>query len=78
MVVSALSPWLGRDRRAPPIDVGGRLVGLRGDGAELDVPVDLGVDLAQLAGCLERVDPTAHVTEGDGLALYCHVLITCP
>src|SRR4029077_916162 len=38
------------------------------DGAELDVPVDLDVDLGELALRLERGDPAAQITEGDGLA----------
>src|ERR1700748_820395 len=44
------------------------------DGAELDVPVDLGVDLGELVLRLERGDPAAQITEGDGLAFDGHVL----
>ena len=42
------------------------------DGAELDVPIDLGVDLAQFAGRLQRLHPVAHIAEGDGLAFGGH------
>src|SRR5262249_61877940 len=38
------------------------------DGAELDVPVDLGVDFGELALRLERRNPAAQVAEGDGLS----------
>ena len=44
-----------------------------GDGAELDVPIDLGVDLAQFAGRLQRLHPVAHVAEGYGLAFDGHI-----
>src|SRR5262249_36771112 len=43
-------------------------------GAELDVPVDLGVDLGELALRLERGDPAAQIAEGDGLARDGHLL----
>ena len=33
------------------------------DGAELDVPIDLGVDLVQLARRAQRVDPAAQIAE---------------
>ena len=35
------------------------------DGAELDVPVDLGVDFGELALRLERFDKAAQIAEGD-------------
>src|SRR5262249_46897026 len=38
------------------------------DGAELDIPVDLGVNLGELALRLERGDPAAQIAEGRGLA----------
>src|SRR6185503_16254980 len=41
-----------------------------GDGAELDVPIDLGVDLAQFSGRLQRLHPVAHVAEGYGLSFH--------
>ena len=43
------------------------------DGAELDVPIDLGVDRLQLALRLQRGDPAAQVAEGDRLAFNRHV-----
>src|SRR5262249_28645925 len=44
------------------------------DGAELDVPVDLGVDFGELALRLERLNPAAQVAEGDGPSFGGHVL----
>src|SRR5262249_15725680 len=38
------------------------------DGAELDVPVDLGVDFGELALRLERIDKAAQIAEGDSLS----------
>ena len=43
-------------------------------GAELDIPVDLGVDLPDLAGVGERLDPAAEIAEGDRLAFDVHSL----
>src|SRR5262249_59968377 len=43
------------------------------DGAELDVPVDLGVDLGELASRLERLNPAAQVAEGDRPSFGRHV-----
>ena len=49
------------------------------DGAELDVPVDLGVDLVQLAGRLQRLDPAAQIAEGDRFSFdaSCVLLVSC-
>ena len=44
------------------------------DGAELDIPVDLRFDLAQVAGGLQRGDPAAQIAERHGLALQAHSL----
>src|SRR5262249_8446149 len=44
------------------------------DGAELDVPIDLGVDFGELALRLERGDPAAQIAEGGGLAFNGHIL----
>ncbi len=38
------------------------------DGAELDVPVDLGVDFGELALRFERLDKAAQIAEGDRLS----------
>ena len=38
------------------------------DGAELDVPVDLGSDFRELALLFDRGDPAAQITEGDRLS----------
>ena len=38
------------------------------DGAELDVPVDLGVDFGELALRPERLDKAAQIAEGDRLS----------
>ncbi len=43
-------------------------------GAELDIPVDLGVDLPDLAGVVQRLDPAAEIAEGDRLAFDVHSL----
>ena len=44
--------------------------------ADLDVPIDLGVDLPDLAGCVQRLDPAAKIAVGDRLAfdVHCEVL----
>jgi len=39
------------------------------DGAELDVPVDLAVDVLHFALRAQRREPTAHVAKGNRLAL---------
>src|SRR5262249_32258563 len=39
------------------------------DGAELEVPIDLGGDLGELVLRLQRRDPAAHVAEGGRLTL---------
>jgi len=44
------------------------------DGAELDVPVDLGVDFGELALRFEHRDPATQVAEGDGPSFGGHVL----
>ena len=51
---------------------GARALGDARDGAELDVPIDLGVDLVQFAGRLQRLHPVAHIAEGDRLAFGGH------
>jgi hypothetical protein len=38
------------------------------DGAELDVPVDLGVDFGELALRFERLDKAAQIAKGDRLS----------
>ncbi len=43
------------------------------DGAELEVPVHLGIDFLQLARCFERGKPAAQIAEGDGFAFDRHV-----
>ena len=42
------------------------------DGAELDIPIDLGVDLLQFAGALERLHPAAHIAERNRLSFCAH------
>src|SRR6266403_2004078 len=42
------------------------------DGAELDVPVDLAVDLAQLPGRLQRLEPAAHVAVSNRFSFWRH------
>src|SRR6516164_2157520 len=44
------------------------------DGAELDVPVDLGVDFGELALRPERLDEAAQIAEGDRLSFSGDVL----
>ena len=44
------------------------------DGADLDIPVDLRVDLLDLAGVVERLDPAAEIAIGDRLAFDVHCL----
>ena len=44
------------------------------DGAELDIPIDFGVDTLQFAGVIERLDPIAHVAERDRLSFCGHGL----
>ncbi len=41
-------------------------------GADLDVPIDLRIDLLDLAGGMQRLDPTAKVAVGDRLAFDVH------
>ena len=41
-------------------------------GAELDIPIDLGVDRLQLTRAIERLHPAAQVAEGNWLAFYRH------
>ena len=42
------------------------------DGAELDIPIDLGVDLLQFAGALERLHPTAQIAKRNRLSFCAH------
>jgi hypothetical protein len=42
------------------------------DGAKLDVPIDLRIDLVQFASRFERFHPAAHVAEGDRFTFNCH------
>src|SRR4029077_515007 len=42
------------------------------NGAELDVPVDLAVDLAQLPGRLQRLQPAAHVAVSNRFSFWRH------
>ena len=44
------------------------------DGAELDIPIDLGFDALQFARGIERFDPTADVAERDRLSFRAHDL----
>ena len=44
------------------------------DGADLDLPVDLRIDLLDLAGGVERLDPAAEIAIGDRLAFDVHCL----
>ena len=44
------------------------------DGAELDVPVDLGSDFRELALLFDRGDPAAQITEGDRLSFDRNIL----
>jgi len=49
-----------------------RDLGEAGDGAELDIPIDLGVDAVQLAGLIERAEPAAQIAEGLRIAVNGH------
>ena len=44
------------------------------NGAELDIPIDLGVDLLQFAGALERLHPAAQIAKRNRLSFTVHKL----
>src|SRR5215471_3029 len=43
-------------------------------GADLDVPIDLGIDLLNFSGGMQRLDPAAKIAVGDRLAFDVHCL----
>ena len=45
------------------------------DGAKLDIPVNLGVDLLKFAGGLQRGDPAAKISKGNRLSLHGHSVL---
>jgi hypothetical protein len=53
---------------------GAGALGQTRDGAELDIPIDLGVDALQFAGGVERLHPAAQIAERNRLSFARHRL----